>query len=216
MVVDADADAKEKGSKKKSKGKRSKKLKKNDDDDDKDDGKKKKKGKSKGKDKRNKAKGEDKGDKDASKKSLVVVESSSGTEASITKLLTTSFKISDRVLLATEWGDFFVVFENDSYIFVDGCFCDCNALIRINLADLKNFKRVDSIDGIVGEIMQLKGVSIKSEAVETRDIVRSTEIVEVQPPFSSYMGTPMWELIEGMIELMKTTAKFDKIKSELV
>ncbi|KAG4075082.1 hypothetical protein HA402_008147 [Bradysia odoriphaga] len=205
-----DVDVKENSKKKRSKGKRSKKLK-NEADNGDDAHNKKKRGK---KGKKN-GKGEDKDDKGTSKQSLVVVESSSGTETSITKLLTTSFKISDRVLLATEWGDFFVAFENNSYFLVDGCVCDYNALTRINFTEVDSFKRIDSIDGIVSEIMQSKNGTLRSKAGDVKDIARSTEIIEVQPPFSSCVDAPMWELIEVMIELMKTTAKFDKIKSEL-
>ncbi|XP_037044630.1 uncharacterized protein LOC119080405 [Bradysia coprophila] len=205
-----DVDVKEKSKKKRNKEKRSKKLK--NEADNGDDGHIQKEGGKKGK---KNGKGEDKDDKDTSKQSLVVVESSSGTETSISKLLNTSFKISDRVLLATEWGDFFVAFENNSYFLVDGCVCDYNALIRINFTQMDSFKKIDSIDGIVSEIMQSKNVTIRSEAGDVKDIARSTEIIEVQPPFSSDVDAPMWELIEGMIELMKTTAKFDKIKNEL-
>lgn len=210
-----DLDAEEKTEKKKGKGKKSKKSK-NDAGDVNDEHNK------KGKGRKGKRKSKDKADhdgKDAPKQSLVVVESSSGTESSISKLLTTSFKISNRVLLATEWGDFFVAFEGNNYFLIDGCLCDYNALIQINLKELDSSKKITNINGIVSQIMQLKSsknVTIRSENKDVKGEARSTEIAEVQPPFCSNVDAPMWELIEGMIELMKTTAKFDKIKGELV
>ncbi len=156
--------------------------------------------------------------KEETKKSLVVVESSSGTESSITKLLTTSFKISDRVLLVTGWGDFFLAQDNNVYFLLDGCLCESNALIQINLSDLDSAEKLDDIDGIVNKIMNLKStknVTIESES-DGKNLSEASDIGEENSAFSGDMDAPLWELIEGMIELMKTTAKFDKIKSELV
>lgn len=154
---------------------------------------------------------------DDKKQSLAVVESSSGTETSIMKLLTTSFKICDRVLLVTEWGDFFVAKDNNTYYLCDGCLCDYNALIEIDLNKLDSSSKVDSVDDVVLKIMDLK--NSKSVTIQSEPVADGKEVTlfgGVDTIFSGKMEAPLWELIESIIELMKTTAKFDKIKSELV
>lgn len=151
----------------------------------------------------------------AEKQSLVVVESSSGTAASITKLLNTSFKISDRVLLVTEWGDFFVVQDTNVYFLCDGCLCDQNALIQMNLTELVSSTKLDSIDGVVEKIMTAK-LEPKIDQEYELGNARTDADVAFSRDFSCSVDASFWELIEGMIELMKTTAKFDKIKNDLV
>lgn len=166
------------------------------------------KGKSKSKGKKNKIEGENKDEASITTKKIVVVESSTGTETSITKLLTTSFKISDRVLLVTEWGDFFLAHDGDKYFLFDGCLCDYDALIQTNLTDLDSSTRLDNVDDVVKKIMLLKGrKNATMKTSDTNDVAQTT--------FSGDVDASFWELIEGMIELMKTTAKFDKIKNDL-
>lgn len=151
----------------------------------------------------------DKDEANNTRKKIVVVESSTGTETSITKLLTTSFKISDRVLLVTEWGDFFLAHDGDKYFLFDGCLCDYNALIQTNLTELDSSTRLDNVDDVVKKILLLKGR--KNTTMKTSD---SNDVA--QTTFSGDVDSSFWELIEGMIELMKTTAKFDQIKNDLL
>lgn len=208
QTLDAAVDTEEQTVKKKKKGKKSK-QKSGDTAEEQNDKKKKQK---KGKDKLQ--------SKQETKQSLVVVESSSGTETSIVKLLTTSFKISNRVLLVTEWGDFFVAQDTDTYILSDSCLCDYNTLIQINLSDLDSTKRLDSIDSIVDNIMGFKDSknvprNVTIQPNEGKEVSQASGFGEVTT-FTGDMEVPMWELIEEMIELMKITAKFDKIRTQAI
>lgn len=193
--------------KQKSKGKKSKKEGEQDGEDDYDEKKSKKK---RGKSPKNKGKRSKRGNEGEIKK-LVVVQSSSGTEASIIKLLNTSFKISDRVLLVTECGDLFVAQDNNEFILCDGCLCDYNALRQINLAELDSSKRIDTIENVVNRIIDLKkskkltmGSRLSQQSND--DIVR----------YGNQMNASFWELMEGMIDLKNLTNKFDEIKNEII
>lgn len=163
---------------------------------------------------------------DGTKQSLVVVESSSGTETSIMKLLTTSFKISNRLLLVTEWGDFFVAHQdNDGYFLFDGCLCDTNSLIQIQLTELDSKNKLEDIDDVVKKIMVSKDkIKLNPKKPDKTNqpnqqpniVAEKTGNGDVKTAFSGDVDASFWELIESMIELMKTTAKFDKIKNDLI
>lgn len=97
--------------------------------------------------------------------------------------------------------------DNNSYILLDGCLCDHNTLRQMDLTKMDTSKRIDTIENVVNEIFVLK---------ESKQVGQQSKFTGGDTYGNGERRSSFWELIEGMIELMKTTAKFDKVKKEMI
>jgi len=82
-------------------------------------------------------------------------------------------------------------------------------LRQIDLTQLDSSKRIDTIENVVDQIIVLK-------ESKTMDQNSKRKNDEMNTYGNGDVKSSFWELIEGMIELMKTTAKFDKIKNKMI
>lgn len=91
------------------------------------------------------------------KKNLAVVASSSGTPASILKLLTTSFQMVDRVLIKTNWGDFVAFMHSNVFALYEGCACNLDNIRSLNLSEKHSFLLYfDKLESLIVKILKNK------------------------------------------------------------